>query len=118
MTQALQEHMQDLKKRNETWVNSDNFQQHKLAIANFVKKYRLTNYGYNYKDFQAMVKRKAYLVNRLKTKYKIPSDKFYGIYTRFFIDANGNMNYCTGQSMNEEMITALECLTDCESVRE
>jgi len=102
--------------KKELWINSDNFQEHKLAIANFVKKYRLSNYGYDYKDYRAMIRRKAYLNLRLKTKYKIPSNKYYGIYSRFFIDAYGNMNYCCGQSMNEEMITTLECLTDSESV--
>ena len=94
----------------------EEIQQHNDLIREWLLSQRLENYGYDYKDFQQLQSRKAYLIKKLKKNYKILSNKeFYGIFRRLYHYKKDNktyIGYIVGQSFNEELITLLECFTD------
>ena len=99
----------------ELWINSDNYKQYFLEMANYSIGCNLSNYGYDYKEFRNMSNKKSRLnkLARILTQENAKKAEYAGIYSRFYFPENAkHIQYCTGQSQNEEMITVLECLTD------
>ena len=85
-------------------------------MADYAILTKLSNYGYDYKDFRKMSNHKVRL-NKLAKEMRVYNSKnfskeYAGIYSRFYFPKNSNkITYCVGQSQNEEIITVLECLT-------
>lgn len=102
--------------KQEKWLNESNFQKYLINMADYAISNRLSNYGYDYKEFRKMSRHKSDLNKLAKIMRVYPqknfSNDYRGIYARFYFPKDSEkIVYCTGQSQNEEMITVLECLT-------
>lgn len=108
--------------KQDLWVNSDNYKQYIPEMASYAIANRLSNYGYDKKDFRKLSNAKQIgnsrakkMISNIGTTADLQfSTEYHGIYSRFYIPKESKthtLQYCTGQSQNEEMITVLECLT-------
>ena len=110
--QELNKFNEEEKDKEIFFKDKDDLIKYNDKIFNWLIGQRLENYGYDYNDFQKLVNRKTHLIKELKKHYKIlHKDYFYGIFNRLYT-YNANINYCVGQSFNEELITLLECFTN------
>lgn len=96
----------------DSWNNWDweKKYQHRYDLISWLLNQRLSNYGYDLKDFRNMSNKATRLRNKIR-RYNINLKNNYGIYSRLYLQ-NGRFEYCVGQSFNEEYITLMECLSN------
>ena len=104
-----------------SWNDFSQDERHELRpiLFNWLKSQRISNYGYDYRDFKNLSNQKYRASKKLISPWYINIDKNYGIFDRLVfqmipekeartmnLDTHGSVwdvNYIVGQSFNEEL---------------